>query len=149
MYRFLFFRNIKKRELILTEPPFVTGPSRGRGLVCTECLKSIKISVPCSSCHIPLCNQTCGDKANHRLECQYFQDRLLQIAPGESDNAQTVLDTILPLRYLLKSEYLQQTVTDLSKGDPWPESETRQYFKFKKEEKNVQHCIFFRQSFKS
>ncbi|XP_023333178.1 protein msta isoform X2 [Eurytemora carolleeae] len=117
-------RNIKKKELILTEPPFVTGPSLGRGLVCAECLKSIKISVPCFSCNIPLCNQSCGDKANHRLECQYFQNPLLQGALGESDNAQTVLDIILPLRYLLKSEYLQQTVTDLSKGEPWPEPET-------------------------
>ena len=54
---------------------------------------------------------------------------MLQGVLGESDNAQTVLDIILPLRYLLKSEYLQQTVTDLSKGEPWPEPETRQNFK--------------------
>ena len=107
----------------------MTGPSLGRGLVCAECLKSIKISVPCFSCNIPLCNQSCGDKSNHRLECHYFQNPILQGVLGESDNAQTVLDIILPLRYLLKSEYLKQTVTDLSKGEPWPEPETRQKFK--------------------
>ena len=108
------------------------GPSREKGLVCVGCLKPLKKPVPCSSCYIPLCEQTCESDTNHKLECEYFKERRIHLEDldGYRDTLQTVLDVILPLRYMLKSQFLQRTVTELSRGEPTTEPDLRKHYIF-------------------
>jgi len=75
-------RNIKRGELVLWEPTYVTGPSREPGLVCLGCLKSLTGSTvfPCLQCRLPLCSATCPATSNHQVECRVLR---LGVDPGK------------------------------------------------------------------
>jgi hypothetical protein len=70
------FRPIRRKEVILTEYPHVSGPSRERpGPVCVECLADVSASVGFACvCGLPLCGRpSCLDGPNHRAECELLQ----------------------------------------------------------------------------
>jgi hypothetical protein len=70
------FRPIRRKEVILTEYPHVSGPSRERpGPVCVECLADVSASAGFACvCGLPLCGRpSCLDGPNHRAECELLQ----------------------------------------------------------------------------
>jgi hypothetical protein len=70
------FRPIRRKEVILTEYPHVSGPSRERpGPVCVECLADVSAAAGFACvCGLPLCGRpSCLDGSNHRGECELLQ----------------------------------------------------------------------------
>ena len=113
-------RDIKPLELIMSDEPFIIGPSRQQQLVCVECLLPVDGKVRCLDCHFPLCKTDCATKSSSQwhksLECPYLMsvnyrasDSLTDKIKLESSTLLTdipfllvELATIAPLRLLLR-----------------------------------------------
>jgi hypothetical protein len=113
-------RDIKPLELIMSDEPFVIGPSRQQQIVCVECLLPVDGSIRCQDCNFPLCQPECALKSStqwHKsLECPYLQSIDFHATDSLTDKIKVAASTLVtdipfllvelasiaPLRLLLK-----------------------------------------------
>ena len=113
-------RDIKPLELIMSDEPFIIGPSRQQQLVCVECLLPVDGKVRCPDCNFPLCKLDCPVKSSaqwHKsLECPYLMSVNYRASNSLTDKIKVdsctlltdipfilvELATITPLRLLLR-----------------------------------------------
>ena len=113
-------RDIKPLELIMSDEPFVIGPSRQQQIVCVECLVPVDGNIRCKDCNFPLCHPECALKSTtqwHKsLECPYLKsidfhatDSLTDKVKVDASSLLTDIPFILvelasiaPMRLLLK-----------------------------------------------
>ena len=113
---YLFFRDIGVRELVLSEDPYVAGPSHTAGLVCLGCLRSVAdTSTACARCGLPLCGRSCPEQENHRPECNFLAGGR-GLVGGE--DARKMSGLVLSLRYLLKTDWLRRPEVELRACEP-------------------------------
>jgi hypothetical protein len=111
----LFYRPIRRKELLLTELPHVSGPSRERaGHVCVECLADVTSSnAYYCACGLPLCYRPgCFSGPNHRAECELLQELAVRVDTDSEILART-LDDLLPFRHhkMQKLAYISKCIT--------------------------------------
>ena len=113
-------RDIKPLELIMSDEPFIIGPSRQQQLVCVECLLPVNGKVRCPDCNFPLCKTDCAVKSSSQwhksLECPYLMSINYKASDSLTDKIKidsctllsdipfilVELATIAPLRLLLR-----------------------------------------------
>ena len=98
LYYLSMCRQIRRKELLLTELPHVCGPSRERaGHVCVECLADVTSATSrYCACGLPLCDRPGSTSGpNHRAECELLRGVEVD---RDSDVLMRILDDLLPFR---------------------------------------------------
>ena len=129
-------RDIKPLELIMSDDPFIIGPSRQQQIVCIECLAPVDGKVRCIDCNFPLCRPDCAIKSStqwHKsLECSYLKSINYRATTSLTDKIKIDTSTLLtdipyilvelasiaPLRLLLKGVAGEKCTREMFENKP-------------------------------
>ena len=79
-------RDIRAREIILTEAAALTGPSLVTSPVCPGCLAPVRAPLlPCSSCALPVCSPACAASPSHVPECRLLTENRVKVTVSETN----------------------------------------------------------------